>query len=283
MTMALRNLKRMSGEVVGVVRHASRRDALRWLRAFVLHLPTIMRSRSLQGADAAWANGGVFRPSNGVAVKLPAGFTMGAREMYCRDVYLRSGLTMPSSGWVVDLGANHGLFSVWAAVSGATAVAVEAQQGFADVIRTVVAANGVEERVRIVTAIAGSSAPSVPTRGVLADEERWVTATHSVGQRPNVVAMGDLLDSLGADRVGLLKVDIEGGEFAVFDPLGDLEWLARVEQIALEVHPPFGDVPALERLLVDRGFSVTFQANEPVEVAPADPSVNYAYATRVRT
>ena len=39
--------------------------------------------------------------------------------MYCRNVYLRTGLTMPATGWVIDLGANRGLFSVWAAVTGA--------------------------------------------------------------------------------------------------------------------------------------------------------------------
>ena len=27
--------------------------------------------------------------------------------MYCRNVYLRTGLTMPAQGWVVDLGANR--------------------------------------------------------------------------------------------------------------------------------------------------------------------------------
>lgn len=275
------HLRRMSAEVAGVIRHASRPDALRWLRALALNFPTILRTRSLRLADAAWSGGGVFRPSNGVVVTLPAGFAAGAREMYCRDVYLRAGLTMPSSGWVIDLGANHGLFATWGAVSGADAVAVEAQQGFADLIRTVASANGVEDRVRVVTALAGSSAPSAATRGVLNDDERWATASHSSGERPEVVSMGELFDTLGIDRVALLKSDIEGGEFAVFDPTGDLDWLDRVDQIALEVHPPFGDVPALERLLVDRGFSVTLHANEPQTVTADDPSVNYAYAVRL--
>jgi hypothetical protein len=34
--------------------------------------------------------------------------------MYCRNVYLRTGLVMPNEGWVLDLGANCGLFSAWA-------------------------------------------------------------------------------------------------------------------------------------------------------------------------
>src|SRR5487761_1479777 len=77
------------------------------------------------------------------------------REMYCRNVYLRTGLVMPRAGWVVDLGANHGLFSVWAAMAGAQVVAVEAQQGFAPIIGGLAAHNGVAARVRVETAIAG--------------------------------------------------------------------------------------------------------------------------------
>ena len=37
------------------------------------------------------------------------------------------------------------------------------------------------------------------------------------------------------DHIGLLKMDIEGGGFAVFAPGEDLLWLERVRQIALEV------------------------------------------------
>ena len=82
---------------------------------------------------------------------------LGAREMYCRNVYLRTGLTMPDDGWVVDLGANRGLFSVWAAVSGARAVAVEAQQGFVPLIEALAEHNGVRDRVHVEVAMVGGT------------------------------------------------------------------------------------------------------------------------------
>ncbi len=82
-------------------------------------------------------------------ISLPGSYTAGAREMYYRNVYLRTGFVMPRTGWVLDLGANRGLFSVWAAVAGAQAVAVEAQQGLEPEIRRLAAHNGVSDRVHV--------------------------------------------------------------------------------------------------------------------------------------
>lgn len=44
------------------------------------------------------------------------------------------------------------------------------------------------------------------------------------------------------DRVGQLRIDIEGGEFAVFAD-SDLRWLEQVDQIALDLHLDYGDAP----------------------------------------
>jgi len=118
------------GDVVSVCRNASPSTATHWLASLMVRLPECAGSRSLRPADRAWARAGTsFRTSTGAVVLLPAAYTPGAREMYCRGVYLRSGLTMPSTGLVIDLGANQGLFAVWAALTGAQVVAVEAQQG----------------------------------------------------------------------------------------------------------------------------------------------------------
>ena len=47
------------------------------------------------------------------------------------------------------------------------------------------------------------------------------------------------------DRIGLMKVDIEGGEFAVFSDEEDLGWLDQVDQVVMEVHGDFGDAAVL--------------------------------------
>jgi len=81
-------------------------------------------------------------------------------------------------------------------------------------------------------------------------------------------------------RVAMLKVDIEGGEFSVFNQEDDLSWLASVDQIALEVHPDFGDVGPLVELLDRHGFLVELHDNEGRSVTAQDNTVNYAYASR---
>ncbi len=75
------------------------------MKSLIIELPACMRSRSLGAVARHWASAeGHFWASPGADIFLPPGFTFGAREMYWRNVYLRTGLTMPTSGWVIDLG-----------------------------------------------------------------------------------------------------------------------------------------------------------------------------------
>lgn len=187
---------------------------------------------------------------------------------------------MPSDGWVVDLGANNGLFSVWAAATGAQVVAVEAQQGFSSLISRLAAHNGVSERVHVVTAFASGTEISGRTAGVLADDTRWATASHSTGDRPSDISLPDIISFYHIDRVGLVKMDIEGGEFAVLGQDQDLSWLDIVEQITLEVHPDFGNVASLVKRLINHGFLTSSYDNDGNHVGPESPTVNYIYCSR---
>ena len=207
-------------------------------------------------------------------------YTPGAREMYCRNVYLRTGLRMPTDGWAVDLGANRGLFSVWAAATGARVVAVEAQIGFATEIRQLAAHNCVAERVSVEIAIAGGETVPGDAVGVVADDHRWSTTSHGGLRRPACCSMPELMRRYGIGQIGLLKLDIEGGEFAVLGRQEGLQWLDRVDQIALEVHPAFGDPASLVDRLKSRGFIIDLRDNDGARVAATSSNVNYAYCSR---
>jgi hypothetical protein len=167
---------------------------------------------------------------------------------------------MPTSGWVIDLGANRGLFSVWAALTGANVVAVEAQQGFATEISVTV---------------------SGATVGVVADDHRWATTSHGAAARPADLSLPQLMSVYHIERVGLLKVDIEGGEFAVFGD-NDLHWLEKVDQLALEVHPAFGDAVSLIAKLERNGFTVDLRNNDGEQLTPASDHLEYVYCRRQR-
>ena len=273
--------RRALGDIVSVCRHARPASAARWLTSFAAHLPECRSKRSLVPADRIWARtGGRFRPPGGTVISLPAAYTAGAREMYCRNVYLPAGFSLPHTGWVLDLGANRGLFSIWAALAGAQVVAVEAQQGFGPEIERLAAYNGVGDRVHVEIAVAGGVVRAGATAGVVADDRRWTTTSHGAPQRPAGVSVPQLMSAHQIGRIGLMKVDIEGGEFAVFDRQEDLSWLDRVDQVVMEVHRDFGDASALVGRLCQHGFTADVRDHDGTRVSATSSRLGYAYFRR---
>jgi hypothetical protein len=236
--------------------------------------PAVARTRRLDPVDRAMAGRTwTFQPLPGVRVRLPGSAFSGAREMYCRGVYFaRPGYAPGRGESVVDLGANQGLFSVLAAAAGAARVlAVEAQRGFAPVLAEHARANRCEDRITQVHALVGGGT------GLLADPSARPVSSHWDGAVPTV-AMADLLDTAGLHHVDLMKIDIEGSEFALFDEPG---WLDRVGRIVMEVHPEHGDPNTLLRILTGHGFVATLIDNA---LAPTptlgDATSGYLYARR---
>ena len=273
--------RRALGDIVSVSRHARPASAARWLTSFAVHLPKCWNTRSLVPADRAWARTGArFRPPDGPLISLPAAYTAGAREMYCRNVYLRAGFSMPRMGWVLDLGANRGLFSVWAALAGAQVVAVEAQQGFGLELKRLAVHNGVGDRVQVETAVVGGGVMPGEGVGVVADDQRWAASSHGAPERPPGVSVPQLMSSYLIGRIGLMKIDIEGGEFAVFGAEEDLGWLDQVDQVVMEVHPEWGDATALIDRVRRRGFTVNLCDNEGASVCVTSSRLEYAYFSR---
>jgi hypothetical protein len=75
----------------------------RWLASLMVRLPECAETRSLRPADRTRASPGAsLRTSTRSVVSLPVAYTPSEREMHRRHVYLRSGLTVPSKGWVID-------------------------------------------------------------------------------------------------------------------------------------------------------------------------------------
>jgi FkbM family methyltransferase len=265
-----RMARRAIADIRSVCRHARPASAARWLTSFAAHLTECRRMRSLVPADRIWTRTGArFQPPGGAVISLPGTYTAGAREMYCRNVYLRTGFVMPHTGWVLDLGANLGLFSVWAALAGAQVIAVEAQQAFAPEIQRLAAHNGVGPRVNVEIALVGGSVRAGATVGVLADDKR-----------PAGVSVPQLMSAYQIGRIGLLKVDIEGGEFAVFGIDEDLRWLDQVDQVVMEVHPSFGDAAALISRLRQYGFAIDLRDNAGTRVSATSDRLEYAYCRR---
>jgi hypothetical protein len=111
----------------------------------------------------------------------------------------------------------------------------------------------------------------------LADDHRWATTSHGAAQRPGGVSAPEIMSDYRIDRIGLLKADIEGGEFAVFGDSEDPRWLERVDQMVLEVHSDWGDATSLIDRLRQHGYSMDLRENSGIPVTSWTGRVDYAY------
>lgn len=241
---------RLTHNVRAVLGAADRTTALRFGAALLRNVTHVIASRSLRPVDEAMSGGAVAFTVDGTKIILDGRDFAGAREMYCRKVYLsHPNVHLGTDGNVVDLGANVGLFTLLAALRGAHVVAVEAQRGFVKAVEARLEENGCAERVAIDCALIGGGV------GVFARPEDLVRASHyEPEQATPVISMEELVERHGLETIDFLKADIEGAEFRVFER--PAQWMRGVRQIAMEVHPKFGDTQALVSVLREVGMTV---------------------------
>jgi hypothetical protein len=206
----------------------------------------------------------------GVRIKLPGEYFDGAREIYCRRAYsMGHRFDIRPNDVVVDLGCNVGVFTVLAASAGRSVLAVEAQAGWLEKAALTLQMNDCADRARLVHALVGADSGFF-------DAERGQLADPWIGDPPKM-SMADLLENLPV--VDLMKIDIEGSEFALFSEDSDRSWLAAVRRIVMEVHPEFGSATNLGSTLATRGFSFQFVTNHGL-LTPRLDEIGYLFAWR---
>jgi len=223
-----------------------------YLWSLTCNMMQVISRRSLNPADIAFMDGREFlkvqTSSEEIRLKQPA-FGL-VRELYGRHIYFPEPAFLPlPQSKVIDLGANVGLFSLLCAKLGAEVLAVEAQGGFIPMARENFAINGVEDRIKLVHGMVGTST------GVFACEDCRKSSFQWSGEPLNL-SMDDLLDMFLEGRhqmIHLLKIDIEGSEFALFET--NPGWTNHILHIAMEVHPEFGDVRELFDRIQHAGFT----------------------------
>lgn len=229
------------------------RDFVKYAFAVIYSFPDVIETRSFAPVDAEMkGNECCFRFPGNKIISLDGGAIGGVREIVGRKVYDDDPLGSISAGdKVVDLGANQGIFSLYAACQGADVVAVEGQKGLVGLLMQNVARNGYVQRVVPVWALVGSR------EGAFADREEREASSHWAGDPPHL-SMRRLLEEHAFSPVDFLKVDIEGSEFALFSGGEDsLSWLEEVRRVAMEVHTAYGDPQTIAGCLEEQGFEVS--------------------------
>lgn len=163
-------------------------------------------------------------------------------------------------GLVVDAGAHLGTFAVMASLYAESVVALEPNPAVLPLLRANLARNG-SDNAEVVEAALWVDGDG----GRLETSEQSSAATlergldEAGGVRTLDVAtttLGELVDRHG--DIDLLKIDIEGAEFPVFDEVSD-ETLSRIRRVVGEIHVHVEDDAALRERLVSAGFEVTLR------------------------
>jgi FkbM family methyltransferase len=147
----------------------------------------------------------------------------------------------PSDRWIVDAGANVGLFTLYALTRSPNAriLAVEPFPPTYERFRQVLQLNHLEDRVEAVNcALSGRSgtvrmdaSPGLPSHA------RSVVGTGHRGPSTEVTAktLEQILEEHGCESVDLLKMDVEGSELDIVLSTPDLV-LRRIRRILMEYH-----------------------------------------------
>lgn len=158
------------------------------------------------------------------------------RELYARSCYLEHLPVSAPQRAVLDLGANRGMFTLLTllALEAEIAVGVEPLPIYLAVHKLLLESNRIDPR----------RAPRYTKLASNRSEEK---------RNPDAnVSIETIMSEQKIDRFNLMKIDIEGGEKSIFS---EPEWLERVDNITMELHPHLvGDLTLIPRALERYGF-----------------------------
>lgn len=182
-----------------------------------------------------------------ISYRMNRGDLQGIREVWCDQVYRLPFVV--AKGALLDLGANIGLTTLWMATHGqfSSVIAVEPDENNAALVEKNLRQNNIS--CKILEAAVG------PTDGVAYfAKNSWSNQGHlsDAGTSVRLISVASILKEFDIEKFSLVKVDIEGGEEALF--LGPKEWLARTEAMIVEFHPDMVDYPLLTKTVAASGL-----------------------------
>ncbi|MEW5927424.1 MAG: non-ribosomal peptide synthase/polyketide synthase, partial [Gemmatimonadota bacterium] len=224
------------------------------------------------------------------------------REIFVEQGYLRHGVELGDGDCVFDVGANIGMFTLLAGTFGRSVrvYAFEPIPAVCEALRTNALLHGIDARVfdcGLGSSVRTETFTYYPNASVLSgrfgdgDEEREVVKSfllHGQAQGAGGAVDEALLDELletrlaservtcgittvsrvireqGIERIDLLKVDVEKGEYDVLAGVDDEDW-EKIRQVVLEVHDRDGRLEQVTSLLRRSGFEVVVDQDRALE------------------
>lgn len=170
-----------------------------------------------------------------------------------REVWFDEAYRLPfddPSGTLLDLGANIGLTSVWLAKKYPIdrVIAVEPDRSNAILARRNLELNAIKSEVL--------EAAIGPHEGTARFESSQVSNLGRLSEKGvpvAIIAVDTILEKSACSRLGLVKIDIEGGEQQLFD--GPIDWLDCTGAIIIEFHPALVDYSRIIKAIASRHFT----------------------------
>jgi FkbM family methyltransferase len=196
--------------------------------------------------------------------------------------YTGRGFYHPRPGDVVlDVGANIGLFALHLATlaSDVRVHCFEPNPRVHALLRRNLEANGLARRVTPhALAVFDHNGPVVLRRAARSGHRSLIgtTLVSAGGDEVEAVDLAEALRRSGAERVALLKVDVEGAEIEIVEGATAAVW-ARIDRVVLEFHDRFrpGCLARVSRALAAHGFT-----GLGVRTGPDDPDFGILEASR---
>jgi FkbM family methyltransferase len=226
-----------------------------------------------------------------VAVTLPDGLSFESldanecrmlyNEIFTKGCYVPPSGELPQGGVVVDVGANIGMFALFAGRRWHPSLhlAIEPVPPLVELLRANVSAADLSG-VTVLRAAAGACRgvgrityfPDMPSNSTSHPETKQAELD-PLGPRSRkraearmrrrieypvaVRTLDELLPEHAGPRIDLLKIDVEGDELGVLRGIGPDTW-SRLDRVVVEVsHHPAGQVEEVVKLLAQHGLQVT--------------------------
>ena len=257
----------------------ARRGLLEAVKA-IRYAPGVVNWTEIGAAALRGGEVTTLRLRNGVVVESAPGALVVPlyKEIWFKDDYRLRRDPLPPGSTVIDIGANIGMFAVFAATE-MGAARVVAFEPFADSF-ALLSANAARNHLTSIEPVPLGIAGAAGTRTLHMQGRHGVHSlfgTSGEAKPIECITLADAFARFAIARCGFLKLDCEGAEYEIL--LGTPpEILARIDRLALEYHDWITDHghEELRALLVANGFAVTTRDH-------AASKTGYLYARKKTT
>jgi FkbM family methyltransferase len=182
-----------------------------------------------------------LRTVDGLTITIRQNYSdaMTIAEIFLDDCYIRN-LPLPPNPVVIDVGGFIGDFSLYAVkrLNARRVIVCEpSQRNWALLLRNI-AKNGYEDRIEPVNKAVTDGGDVMMNIDAPDEGQSMVSAHYQTGQQLTAVpgiSLGDLLRDHAVESVDLLKIDCEGGEFAILESTPS-DVYSRIRNIVFEYH-----------------------------------------------